>query len=210
MRISEALQRRRLLLDGAMGTMVQERGLGETDFRGSICPDCGIQMKGNNDILVLTRPDIVGDIHYAYLEAGADIITTDTFSAQRVSQHEYMLEAKVADINRVAVRIARDAVRRFETAHPETAGTHYILGDVGPTSRMLSMSDDVTDPAARSITFDELCNAYAEQMTALMEGGVDGILIETSFDTLNVKAAIAAYERTKEKFATQRAAGCDT
>ena len=210
MRISEALQRRRLLLDGAMGTMVQERGLGETDFRGSVCPDCGIQMKGNNDILVLTRPDVVGDIHYAYLEAGADIITTDTFSAQRVSQHEYMLEAKVADINRAAVRIARDAVRRFETAHPETAGTHYILGDVGPTSRMLSMSDDVTDPAARSITFDELCNAYAEQMTALMEEGVDGILIETSFDTLNVKAAIAAYERTKEKLATQRAAGCDT
>ena len=203
MRISEALQRRRLLLDGAMGTMVQERGLREEDFRGALCQGCGIQMKGNNDILTLTRPDVVGDIHYAYLEAGADIITTDTFSAQRISQREYMLEAKVADINRAAARIARDAISRFEAEHPATAGTHYILGDVGPTSRMLSMSDDVTDPAARSITFDELCDAYTEQIKVLIEEGVDGILLETAFDTLNVKAAIAAYETAKAEVCTE-------
>lgn len=193
------LKKRRLLLDGAMGTMVQEYRLCEEDFRGELFRDVPTQLKGNNDVLVLTRPDIVYDIHRKYLEAGADVITTDTFSSQRVSQKEYRLEDYVVQLNSEAVRIAKTAIADYEEEHPESCGRHFVIGDVGPTSRMLSMSDDVSDPAARSITFDELFSAYEEQIGALVNSGVDGIMIETAFDTLNVKAAIAAYRSVCRK-----------
>ena len=199
MTIREALRRRRLLIDGAMGTMVQEYALSEEDFRGERFASWTIQLKGNNDVLALTRPDIVHAIHTAYLDAGADIITTDTFSSQRISQKEYMLEEYASEMNREAVRIARQAISDYEARRPSTLGTHFVLGDVGPTSRMLSMSDDVSDPAARSMTFDTLCKAYEEQIAALAMAGADGIMVETAFDTLNVKAAVAAYQTVCER-----------
>lgn len=183
MTIREALKERRLILDGAMGSLIQKYDLTEQDFRGDLFREWKVQLKGNNDLLVLTRPDIIQEIHRNYVEAGADIIITNTFSSQRISQQEYLLADYVKEINRQAVRVARSANPRF------------VIGDVGPTSRMLSMSDNVANPAARSITFDELESAYLEQIEVLVEEGVDGIIIETSFDTLNVKAAISAYEK---------------
>lgn len=186
-----------LLMDGAMGSLIQEYGLTEEDFRGEMFRDWKVQLKGNNDILALTRPDIISSIHRRYIEAGADIIITDTFSAQRVSQQEYLLGDFVADINRAAVRIAREAADSFKPSEGDNRKKIYVLGDVGPTSRMLSMSDDVNDPAARSITFDELEAAYAEQIKVLIEEGVDGIILETAFDTLNVKAALSAFAKLR-------------
>jgi 5-methyltetrahydrofolate--homocysteine methyltransferase len=165
MTLREAFNDRILLLDGAMGSLL---------------------MKGNNDYLSLTDPDAILDIHRRYIAAGADVITTNTFSSQRVSQHEYHLEDRVEDMNRAAVRLARQAASEVKDRKV------YILGDVGPTSKMLSMSEDVNDPAARSITFDELEAAYLEQIQILVEEGVDGILLETIFDTLNAKAGISA------------------
>ncbi|MCI7311105.1 MAG: methionine synthase [Prevotella sp.] len=186
MTIKEYLREKRLIMDGAMGTLIQEYKLTEADFRGDLFRDWKVDLKGNNDLLTLTRPDIIEEIHRSYVAAGADIIITNTFSSQRISQQEYLLTDYVAQLNRQAVRIARKAQPRF------------VVGDVGPTSRMLSMSDNVADPAARSISFDELKTAYWEQIKVLVEEGVDGILIETAFDTLNVKAAIAAYEQATE------------
>lgn len=179
---------RTLTLDGAMGSLLQGYGLTEADFRGTRFAASDRQLRGNNDVLTLTRPDIVADVHRRYLEAGADIVCTDTFSAQRVSQQEYMLSGSVAEMNREAVRLAREAVAACAKGRE-----HFVVGDVGPTSRMLSMSDDVSDPAARSITFAELCAAYREQIDVLVAEGVDGVLIETVFDTLNAKAALAAF-----------------
>lgn len=182
-----------MVLDGAMGSLIQEYGLTEADFRGALFVDWPVQLKGNNDVLSLTRPDVVAEIHRRYLEAGADILITDTFSSQRVSQQEYHLGDYVVQMNREAVRIARQEADRMTLITPEKP--RFVLGDVGPTSRMLSMSDDVNDPAARSITFQELEDAYAEQIGTLISEGVDGILIETAFDTLNVKAATSAFHR---------------
>lgn len=171
-------RRQPLILDGAMGTMIQTYGLREEDYRGDY--DLPGQQTGNNDLLCLTRPDIIADIHRRYVNAGADIITTNTFNAQRISLADYGCEHLVHDINKAAVRIAREA------------GSAFVVGSVGPTNKSLSMSPDISDPALRAITFDELAEAYLEQMTALIEGGVDALLIETIFDTLNAKAAIYA------------------
>ena len=171
-------RRQPLILDGAMGTMIQTYGLREEDYRGDY--DLPGQQTGNNDLLCLTRPDIIADIHRRYVNAGADIITTNTFNAQRISLADYGCEHLVRDINLAAVRIAREA------------GSAFVVGSVGPTNKSLSMSPDISDPALRAITFDELAEAYLEQMTALIEGGVDALLIETIFDTLNAKAAIYA------------------
>lgn len=193
MTLREAFAQRRLLLDGAMGSLIQDYRLTEEDFRGELFRDSAVLLKGNNDILALTCPEVVAAIHHRYLEAGADLLTTCTFSAQRVSQHEYRLEEAVADINRAAVRLARAEADRMTAMTPDRP--RFVLGDVGPTSRMLSMSEDVSDPAARAIDFDELEAAYREQMAVLVEGGVDAILLETLFDTLNTKAAISAYEK---------------
>ena len=197
MTLRQVLAQRRLLLDGAMGSLIQEHGLTEADFRGSRFASSPVMLKGNNDVLVLTRPDVIAGIHRRYLEAGADLITTCTFSSQRISQRDYHLEGSIAEINREAVRIARAEADRMTALTPERP--RFVLGDVGPTSRMLSMSEDVNDPAARAITFDELESAYEEQISVLVESGVDAILLETLFDTLNVKAAISAYEKVMAK-----------
>lgn len=161
---------------------------------GSLIQEYGIN--GNNDELVLTHPEIIGEIHRRYLEAGADIITTDTFSSQVISQKEYGLTDKIEELNRAAVRIARKEADRMTELTPDQP--RYVVGDVGPTSKMLSMSEDVNDPASRAITFDQLEEAYLQQISVLVEGGVDAILCETIFDTLNAKAAISAYLRIKE------------
>lgn len=194
--LRELLGRRILLLDGGMGSMVQQYNLTEADFRGELFRDHAGQMQGNNDVLVLTRPDVVLDIHRRYLEAGADIITTDTFSSQRISQLEYGLTESIDALNRAAVRLARQAAEEYMAKNPDKP--RFVVGDVGPTSKMLSMSDDVNDPASRAITFDQLESAYMEQIRPLIEEGVDAILVETIFDTLNAKAAASAFEKCKE------------
>ena len=186
-----------IILDGAMGTMLQRQGLGEADFRGDLFPDWPVKLQGNNDVLALTRPDVLRAIHRAYLEAGADLIETNTFNAQRISQADYHTEEYVARINRAAARLAREEADRMTALTPHKA--RYVAGSVGPTNKTLSMSPDVENPAFRAITYDELLEAYTEQMNALAEGGVDLFLIETIFDTLNAKAALQAAARAAEK-----------
>lgn len=186
------MRERVLLLDGAMGTMIQQYHLTEEDFRGELFRDVPGQLKGNNDLLCLTRPEVVADIHRKYLEAGADIIETNSFNATAVSQADYHTEAWVRDLNLAAARIAREVADEYTRKNPEKP--RWVAGSVGPTNKTCSMSPDVTDPAFRSMTFGELAAAYAEQMAALLEGGVDALLIETIFDTLNAKAAVYAAE----------------
>lgn len=195
--LRENISQHRLLLDGAMGSLIQQYSLSEEDFRGNDFANWDVPLKGNNDILVLTQPDVIADIHRRYLMAGADIITTCTFSAQRVSQQEYHTEEFVEEINRQAAKIARREADDMSEKTPSRP--RFVLGDVGPTSRMLSMSEDVSNPAARTITFDEMKAAFLQQMIPLMQEGVDGILLETMFDTLNVKAAISAFDEAKAK-----------
>ena len=188
MNLKEALKKRILVLDGAMGTMIQNHRLYEEDFRGERFAAHPVQLKGNNDLLVLTRPDIIAAIHEKYLVAGADIIETCTFNANRISQSDYASEACCAEINLAAAQMARAVADKYSTP----AKPRFVAGSVGPTNRTCSMSPDVENPAARNITFDELAAAYTEQMQALIEGGVDALLCETIFDTLNAKAAIYA------------------
>ena len=184
-----------LILDGAMGTMFQRFGLTEQDYRGKRFGDIPGQLKGDNDLLTLTRPDLVVDVHRKYLEAGADIIETNTFSAQRISQADYHCEGICAELNREAARLARRVAEAYST--PEKP--RFVAGSVGPTNKMCSMSPDVNDPAYRSLTYDELAEAYAEQIEALLEGGVDALLLETFFDTLNAKAAIDAAVQSMQR-----------
>lgn len=187
-KLEHEIRNRILLLDGAMGTMVQTYGLDENDFRGDLFAGHNVQLKGNNDVLCLTRPDVILDIHRKYLEAGADIIETNTFSAQRISQADYSIEDYSRDIALAGARLARQAADEYSTQGRQ----RFVAGSVGPTNKTCSMSPDVSNPAARDITYDELYEAYCEQIGALIEGGVDAILIETVFDTLNAKAAIDA------------------
>ncbi len=184
----EAIKDRILVLDGATGTMIQKYGLSEADFRGHRFADSTIQMKGNNDMLCLTRPDIVEDIHRKYLQAGADIISTNTFSSQRISQADYRLEACAREMAYEGARIARKVADAFST----TEKPRFVAGSIGPTNKTCSMSPDVSNPAARDLTYEELFAAYSEQIDGLIEGGVDALLIETIFDTLNAKVAIDA------------------
>lgn len=187
MSLREELQQGRiLLLDGAMGTMIQSYGLKEEDFRGHRFRMTSTLMMGCNDVLSITRPDVIRDIHRQYLDAGADIITANTFSANRISMADYHLEDYVRELNRQAVSIAREAAQGYDN--------RYVIATVGPTNRTLSISPDVERPEVRAITFDELCDAYVEQIQELLKAGVDGILLETIFDTLNCKAAIKAYD----------------
>ena len=195
MRLEDLVRQRILILDGAMGTMIQQYGLTEADFRGERFNDIPGQLKGNNDVLCLTRPDVVSDIHRKYLAAGADIIETNSFNATRVSQADYHLECYAYDINLAAARLARQAADAFSTAEKP----RFVAGSVGPTNKTCSMSPDVSNPAFRALTFDDLANDYHEQMTALLEGGVDALLIETIFDTLNAKAALYAAEAAMDK-----------
>ncbi|HYN10725.1 MAG TPA: methionine synthase [Vicinamibacterales bacterium] len=195
--LDELLAKRILLLDGAMGTMIQRYKLDESAFRGSRFATHSHDLKGDNDVLVLTRPDVIGEIHRAYLEAGADIIETNTFNANAVSQADYALESAVYDINVAAGRIARAAADEFTARTPSQP--RFVAGSVGPANRTLSISPDVNNPAFRAITFDQLKNAYAEQVRGLIDGGVDLLLLETIFDTLNVKAAIVAVQEVEEE-----------
>lgn len=188
-----------LLLDGAMGTMIQTYGLEEKDFRGNLFPDIEWQMQGNNDVLTLTRPDVIADIHRRYLQAGADIICTNTFSSQRISLADYHCEHLVKEINRAAVRLARSVADEFST--PDWP--RFVVASVGPTNKTCSMSPDVNDPAFRGITFDELAAAYLEQFVSLLESGVDAVLMETIFDTLNTKAGIYAFRQATRQTGVQ-------
>lgn len=186
-----------LVLDGAMGTMIQQYNLSEADFRGERFKDIPGQLKGNNDLLCLTRPEVIEDIHRKYLVAGADIIETNSFNATSVSMADYHVQAYCREINLAAARLARRIADEFTALNPEKP--RFVAGSVGPTNKTCSMSPDVNNPAFRALTFDELQAAYCEQMEALLEGGVDALLIETIFDTLNAKAAIRAAELSMEK-----------
>jgi 5-methyltetrahydrofolate--homocysteine methyltransferase len=185
-------ENRILILDGAMGTMIQRHKLAEKDYRGSRFADSEILQKGNNDLLVLTQPEIIYGIHCKYLEAGADIIETNTFNAQRISMEDYGMGHLVTEINTEAARLARKAADEYTAKNPQKP--RFVAGAVGPTNKTASMSPDVNNPAYRAVSFDDLVLAYKEQILALIEGGVDALLIETIFDTLNAKAAIFAAE----------------
>ena len=195
--IQQLIRERILVLDGAMGTMIQQYNLSEADFRGERFKDIPGQLKGNNDLLCLTRPEVIEDIHRKYLVAGADIIETNSFNATSVSMADYHVQAYCREINLAAARLARRMADEFTALNPEKP--RFVAGSVGPTNKTCSMSPDVNNPAFRALTFDELQATYCEQMEALLEGGVDALLIETIFDTLNAKAAIRAAELSMEK-----------
>lgn len=191
--IPQLVSQRILILDGAMGTMIQQYNLKEEDFRGERFAHIPGQLKGNNDLLCLTRPDVIQDIHRKYLEAGADIIETNTFSSTTVSMADYHVEQYVREINLAAVKLAREVADEYTAKNPQKP--RFVAGSVGPTNKTCSMSPDVNNPAFRALSYDELADAYQQQMEAMLEGGVDAILIETIFDTLNAKAAVYAAEQ---------------
>ena len=191
--IPQLVSRRILILDGAMGTMIQQYNLKEEDFRGERFAHIPGQLKGNNDLLCLTRPDVIQDIHRKYLEAGADIIETNTFSSTTVSMADYHVEQYVREINLAAVKLAREVADEYTAKNPQKP--RFVAGSVGPTNKTCSMSPDVNNPAFRALSYDELADAYQQQMEAMLEGGVDAILIETIFDTLNANAAVYAAEQ---------------
>lgn len=188
MKLRDNIKDRILILDGAMGTMIQGYGLTEKDFRGNLELLQMLNYQGNNDMLNLSRPDIIEDIHRRYLEVGADIISTNTFSAQRVSQADYHMESFSHDIAYAGAKLARKCADEYSTADKP----RYVAGSIGPTNKTCSMSPDVSDPAKRDLTYDALFDAYSEQVAAMIEGGIDAVLIETIFDTLNAKVAIDA------------------
>jgi len=190
--ITHAAKDRILVLDGAMGSLIQGYRLDEADFRGERFKDHPSPLKGNNDLLALTRPDVLREIHDAYFEAGADIAETNTFSSTTIAQADYGLESAVYDLNLAAARIARHAADVWTSKTPDKP--RFVAGSVGPTNRTASISPDVNDPGYRAVTFQDLVEAYTVQMVALIEGGVDALLIETVFDTLNAKAALFAAE----------------
>ena len=190
--LSDALKQRILILDGGMGTMIQERKLEEADYRGQRFADWHVDVKGNNDMLVLTQPEMIREIHEEYLAAGADIIETNTFNATTIAMADYEMESISREINVEAARLAREACEKYSALTPDQP--RYVAGVLGPTNRTCSISPDVNDPAFRNVTFDQLVEAYTESTDGLVEGGADIILIETIFDTLNAKAAIYAVE----------------
>src|SRR6201996_571435 len=191
--IEKALRERILVIDGAMGTMIQRHKLEENDYRGERFKDWASDLKGNNDLLVLTQPEIIEGIHREYLEAGADIIETNTFNSQRVSMADYHMEDLAFEINVAAASIARKAAVDVTAENPDKP--RFVAGAIGPMSKTLSLSPDVNNPGFRSVTFDEVMSAYYEQVKGLVEGGVDLLLVETIFDTLNAKAAIFAIKK---------------
>ncbi len=191
--IQQCLQERILVIDGAMGTMIQRFNLEEPDYRGQHFANWQCDVKGNNDLLCLTRPDVIENIHKQYLQAGADIIETNTFNAQRISLADYEMQALARDINLAAASIARKAADEFTAANPSKP--RFVAGAIGPMNKTLSLSPDVNNPGYRAVSFDEVKQAYYEQVQALVEGGVDVLLIETIFDTLNAKAAIFAIKQ---------------
>lgn len=192
----DAAHRRILILDGAMGTMIQRYQLTEDDFRGERFRNHPSPLKGNNDLLCLTQPSILVEIHRQYLDAGADILETNTFNAQRISLADYGMEDLAYEINLTSAQLARKAIAELNA---ETGRTAYLAGAIGPTNKTASLSPDVNDPGYRAITFDELKDAYTEQIRGLLDGGVDALLVETIFDTLNAKAALVAIIDELEK-----------
>jgi len=195
--LERAATQRVLVLDGAMGTAIQAKGLDEADFRGDRFQDHPIDLFGDNDLLVLTRPDVIREIHDAYLDAGADILETNTFNATSVSQADYGMEGATHEINRVAAEIARAACDAAEARDPDKP--RFVAGTLGPTSKTASISPDVNDPAFRDITFDQLRESYGEAADGLLEGGADILMVETIFDTLNAKAALFAIDEVLER-----------
>jgi 5-methyltetrahydrofolate--homocysteine methyltransferase len=195
--IQDALKERILIIDGAMGTMIQRYKLSEEDYRGTRFADYPSDLKGNNDLLSITRPEIIKAIHLEYLEAGADIIETNTFNAQAISLADYNMSEIAYELNLAAVNCAKEAVKSFLEKHPERANQAgpFIAGAIGPMNKTLSLSPDVNNPGYRSVSFDEVADAYYEQVKGLVDGGVDLLLIETIFDTLNAKAAIYAIKK---------------
>jgi 5-methyltetrahydrofolate--homocysteine methyltransferase len=188
--LEKILRKRIMIMDGAMGTMIQGYGLSEEDYRGEAYADYNQDLKGNNDLLNITKPDVIREIYKNFLLAGADIISTNTFNANAVSQADYGLEKISYDMNRAAAVLACQAVADVGSSTPEKP--RFVAGSLGPTNRTASISPDVNDPAARNITFNLLVDAYREAAQGLLDGGVDILLPETSFDTLNMKAALFA------------------
>jgi 5-methyltetrahydrofolate--homocysteine methyltransferase len=191
--LEDSLAQRILVLDGAMGTMIQQHDLTEEDFRNDQLKDHESPLKGNNDLLSITRPDIILDIHRDYLEAGADIIETNTFSSTSIAQSDYNLEELVYDLNYESAKLAKQAADEYTAKTPDKP--RFVAGSVGPTNRTASLSPDVNNPGYRAVNFDDLQDAYREQINGLLDGGCDILLIETIFDTLNAKAALFACEQ---------------
>jgi 5-methyltetrahydrofolate--homocysteine methyltransferase len=196
-KIEKALNERILVLDGAMGTMLQRYKFTEEDFRGERFKDFPHPLQGNNDLLSLTQPHAVKDVHRQYFAAGADIVETNTFSGTTVGMADYHMEHLVYELNYESARLAKEAADEFTAKNPDKP--RFVAGSIGPTNRTASMSPDVNDPGFRAITFDELLIAYKEQLKALIDGGCDLLLVETIFDTLNAKAALFAIEEIKEE-----------
>ena len=194
--IEEELNKRILVLDGAMGTMLQQYQFEEADFRGERFADFPVALKGNNDLLSLTQPEAIKEIHRKYLEAGADIIETNTFSGTSIAMADYRMENLVYELNLESAKLAREVVDEFNVKTPDKL--RFVAGSIGPTNRTASLSPDVNRPEFRAVTFSELKTAYKEQVEALLDGGVDILLVETIFDTLNAKAALFAIEEVKE------------
>ncbi|MFT4256006.1 MAG: homocysteine S-methyltransferase family protein [Pseudoxanthomonas sp.] len=207
-KLLRALRERILILDGAMGTMIQRHELDEVGYRGARFAEgfdsqhvhdgnCGHDLKGNNDLLLLTQPQIIGGIHRDYLQAGADLVETNTFNATRVSQADYHLEHLVHELNKAGAQVARAACEEVEATTPDKP--RFVIGVIGPTSRTASISPDVNDPGFRNTSFDELRDTYAEATEGLIDGGADVLMIETVFDTLNAKAALFAIEEVFDR-----------
>lgn len=195
--IKQALKERILVLDGAMGTMLQQYKFSESDFRGDRFKDYPIPLQGNNDLLSITQPEAIKEIHAKYFEAGADIVETNTFSGTTIAMADYQMEDLVYELNFQSAKIAKEVADNFTEKEPNKP--RFVAGSIGPTNRTASMSPDVDDPGYRAVTFDELRIAYKQQVEALIDGGVDLLLVETVFDTLNAKAALFAIEEVKEE-----------
>ncbi|HEY1033125.1 MAG TPA: homocysteine S-methyltransferase family protein [Flavipsychrobacter sp.] len=192
-KLRDILNKRIMIIDGAMGTMIQRYKLTEADYRGERFKDWHLDVKGNNDMLVLTQPHIIKEIHREYLDAGADIIETNTFSAQAVALADYDMQAYAYEISKDAAKVARQAVEEYEKDNP--GSEKFVAGAIGPMNKTLSLSPDVNNPGYRAVTFDEVADAYYDHVKGLVDGGADILLIETIFDTLNSKAAIYAIEK---------------
>ncbi|NQW28874.1 MAG: homocysteine S-methyltransferase family protein [Flammeovirgaceae bacterium] len=195
MTIVDIVKERILVLDGAMGTMIQRHDLQEADFRNDRLKDHHISLKGNNDLLSITRPDIIKEIHEAYFEAGADIVETNTFSSTSIAQGDYGLQDWIYELNYQSAQIAREVADRFTVLDPDKP--RFVAGSIGPTNTTASLSPDVNDPGYRAVTFDQLRIAFKQQIEALLDGGVDLLLLETIIDTLNAKAALFAVEEVR-------------
>jgi 5-methyltetrahydrofolate--homocysteine methyltransferase len=195
--IKDILKERVLVLDGAMGTMIQSYSLEEEDYRGSRFKDFAKFLKGNNDLLSITRPDIIREIHAKYFEAGADIAETNTFSSTSIAQADYSLEHLAYELNYESAKLAKEVADKYSKRTP--AKPRFVAGSIGPTNKTASISPDVNNPGFRGVSFDQLVDSYTEQLRGLVDGGVDILLVETIFDTLNAKAALFAIDTYFEK-----------